>query len=168
MLYRAGVCCDSHAEALELRNALKTPEAFAKPGKQTGDTWSIKECADDCAVELATPEPPRKPWTLAEQDALRELQEARTLRAELWEGPAFEPAVPCRVCGAEHVLDHAHDALSPVLNALPEKHALIGPLEHADAAHSAWLCLRRWAHALAYYWGLDTRAFCDAVMKASK
>lgn len=154
--YLDGVGTRGHADFLAIREALRTPEVFAKPGEEAGDTWGYYDCDDDEAVVVAANVPPRP----------RSVRALPPEEPQGYDEPRAEPAelaVHRCPCGREHVTDHVHVSLAPTLEWLSDDHDLLVPLLRADDALSSSLCLSRWARAVAVHWGVDAYAYQHTV-----
>lgn len=147
---RYGVARCSMADFEELRDALKTPELFAAPGTEAGDPWEVDPDETDL-VEVAEPRPAKPLLPSLSGEVLEELR--RDAAGDV------DERLPTPI-------DHVHETLGPVLEALHEGHALLVPLLKADDARSRFLCTMRWAHALAFHWGVDGEGYHRAVEAA--
>jgi hypothetical protein len=78
------------------------------------------------------------------------------------DGPVY-PADPVKRIPGHGDWTAARANLSLALEALPEGHALLGPLLRADDAISDWLAVWRWARALAYHWGVQCDRYVAAI-----
>lgn len=162
--YRYGVDARYVDQWETLRVLLLSPERFTR--RTAPDGWSLGQAE---RVALALPRPPPRPHNDNVRVGTRQVTRSHGI------GCDYEPFLMVRNAEGDFDemprVDLSEDeewpitptrlALSAALDSLPDGHALIVPLMRADDMRSDFAMRRRWASALAFYWGVDDWAYAE-------